>query len=157
MRFASVHLLAAASLLDAAPVAAFELTGVWEISSLGADRRVEIWQDDSQLIAYRVLWPEFEGETYKLEHVFRARIRDNDIDGDLWVREEGMRNFDNLRPFVGRVDGKGRITLDGLPLTRTGDLSSKPPVLKAKKRRVRRKAELGMLGPVVVGRRWEVV
>jgi hypothetical protein len=121
------------------PVAtAGDLSGVWEISSLGGDRRVDMWQKGDQLVAYRVLYPEFEGERYKLEHLFRGTISGNEVEGELLVREEGMRTFDSLRGFRGRVEGE-TIILDGLPLNKRSDkVTSQPPQTKRKKRRVRR-------------------
>jgi len=116
-----------------------DVTGVWEISSLGGDRRVEVWQEGDELTAYRVLNPEFEGERYKLEHLFRGRISGSEIDGEILVKEEGMRAFDPLRSFRGRIEKNGTVTLDGLPMKRTGEkLTSTPPKTRTKKRRVRR-------------------
>jgi hypothetical protein len=122
-----------------AAASAGDVTGVWEISSLGGDRRVEVWHDGDEVTAYRVLYPEFEGERYKLEHLFRGRVSGSTIEGEIMVKEEGMRAFDPLRSFRGRIEKNGTITLDGLPMKRTGEkLTSKPPKTRKKKRRVRR-------------------
>ncbi|OGQ89960.1 MAG: hypothetical protein A2289_15260 [Deltaproteobacteria bacterium RIFOXYA12_FULL_58_15] len=163
MRFLNIVLIAP-FLLQSAVAEAVELTGVWEISSLGGDRRVEIWHDGEQLTAYRVLWPEFEGERYKLEHVFRGKITGTDLSGKLLVKEDGMPNFDDLRAFDGRVDDDSKITLDGMPLRRTDEkLSSEPPQLTPAKRRSLRGPKMGAAQPVrlfrpgvVINLRWEV-
>jgi hypothetical protein len=142
-----------ALLLGAAPtaLAAEDLTGVWEIGSLGADRRVEIWQDGDKFIAYRVLYPEFEGERYKLEHIFRGKIDSGQIEGTLFVREEGMRKFENLRAFIGSIESADKLMLDGLPVDRQAEqLTSKPPQLKPKKRRSRGAAKTSALMPVPI-------
>lgn len=123
--------------------ASADATGVWEISSLGGDRRVEIWQEGDELVAYRVLYPEFDGERYKLEHLFRGHISGKNVEGELLVKEEGMRAFDPLRSFRGRIEADGTITLDGLPMKKTGDkLTSQPPKTGTKKRRVRRGSKM---------------
>ena len=105
MRTAS-GLVLIAGLLAGVPTearAGDDLSGVFEIGSLGADRRVEVWLADGKFTAYRVLWPEFEGSRYKLEHVFVGKREGDEIEGYLWVREEGMPVFEKLRAFVGSV------------------------------------------------------
>ncbi len=126
-----------------------DATGVWEISSLGGDRRVEIWQTGDQLVAYRVLYPKFEGERYKLEHLFRGRISGGRVEGELLVKEEGMRSFDPLRSFRGRLEADGTLTLDGLPMKKTREqLTSKPPTTGKQKRRVRRGPKMSGVLPL---------
>ena len=94
------------------------LAGDWEIQSMGGDRKVSISQKGERLTAYRVMWPEFEGEKYKLEHMYKGRVTGKAIEGDLLVREEGMKNYDVLRPFKGSIEGDGKLVLDGLPMAR---------------------------------------
>lgn len=145
--------LSLALLLGASPAAqaAEDLTGVWEIGSLGADRRVEIWQEGDRFVAYRVLYPEFEGESYKLEHLFRGKIDGDQIEGTMFVREEGMRNFENLRSFIGSIESADKLMLDGLPVDRQAEkLTGKPPQLKPKKRRSRGAPKTSALMPVPI-------
>lgn len=118
--------------------AADDLRGVFEIASLGADRRVEVWLADGRFTAHRVLNPEFEGHTYKLEHLFVGKVVGGQIKGYLWVREEGMPGFEKLRAFVGSVKTDDKLMLDGLPIERQAEeLTGEPPKLKPKKRRRR--------------------
>lgn len=128
--------------LPAVALAANELTGVWQIMSLGADRRVEIWQDGDAITAYRVMYPEFDGEKYKLEHVLRGTVNGNALQGRLLVREEDVSELDDLRPFFGRIDGANKILLDGLPLEKTGEaLTTEPPGVPKKGKRRSRSAQ----------------
>ena len=126
--------------------AAENTTGGWEVMSLGADRSVQIWQKGSQIRALRVLYPTFEGERYKLEHFFKGEINGTAITGTLFVREEGMKEFDNLRAFSGEIKSAQKILVDGLYLKR---VSTKPkgkePQLEKKKRRSRRGGSLSKL------------
>ncbi|MEK7704475.1 MAG: hypothetical protein AAB426_05905 [Myxococcota bacterium] len=119
-----------------AALAADDLSGVWEVESLGSDRRVEVWQDGDEIIAYRVMYPEFEGERYKLEHLLRGKISGTRIAGQLFVREEGVPEFDSLRPFYGRIDGDTKVLLDGLPIGKTVEkLNGEPPTRQKKGKR----------------------
>jgi hypothetical protein len=80
-----------------------------------------------------------------LEHLFRGTISGNEVEGELLVREEGMRTFDSLRAFRGRVEGE-TIILDGLPLNKRSDkVTSQPPQTKRKKGRVRRGSRMSAL------------
>lgn len=132
----AVGVLLAFVLLTARPSAAAEVTGVFEVMSLGADRRVELWLVGDELVAHRVLHLEFEGEQYALEHLFRGTLEGDVVEGYLYVKEDGMQEFDKLRPFIGRVESTERITLDGLPLERRPEqLHKKPPQLEKQKKR----------------------
>ncbi len=146
--------------LDAAPGS--DLTGVWEIRSLRGDRKVLIWQSGNQITAYRVMYPEFEGERYKLENLYRGKITGTKIEGEMLVREEGMRSFENLRSFDGSVDSNGRITLDGMPVEKLDEkLTSKPPRLEPEKRRSSQMPKVTVVFPRTDsperGCGWEVV
>ncbi len=137
-----------------------DLSGVFEIASLGADRRVEVWLADGKFTAYRVLHPEFQGERYKLEHLFIGKREGAQIKGHLWVREEGMPDFEKLRAFVGSVESGDKLMLDGLPIDRQAEeLSGEPPTLKPKKRRRRGmpKTSIPCPGPARVQVEKEVV
>ena len=112
-----------------------DLSGVWQVMTLGGDRRVEVWQKDERIIAHRVMVREFEGRPYKLEHLFRGKINGADINGALYVREEGMKNFEELRPFNGRIEAADKLIFDGLPLKRgEGATAIEPPALKQRRR-----------------------
>jgi hypothetical protein len=122
-----------------APSLAFgaDLAGTWEIQSMGGDREVQIQQRGDTIIAHRVLWPEFEGERYKLEHLFRGKIDGESISGDLLVKEEGFEEYEILRRFSGTISSHDRITLDGNPMKRIGGgieapASEKQPAVPAK-------------------------
>ena len=80
--------------------AGVSLAGEWEIQSMGSDRAVTISQKGERVTAYRVMWPEFEGEKYKLEHMYKGRISGKTIEGDLLVREgaDADESFINLLP-----------------------------------------------------------
>ncbi len=104
--------------------AATDLTGTWEVQSMGGDRTVEIQQKDQKIIAHRVLWPEFEGEKYKLEHLYRGTIRGDKIRGELLVKEDELPEYEVLRAFQGRIKSSDTIVLDGLPMKRTGGASA---------------------------------
>ena len=45
------------------------------------------------MLARTVMWPEFEGEKYKLEHLYRGTINGDRIKGKLLVREEELPDF----------------------------------------------------------------
>jgi hypothetical protein len=110
-------------LLAAAQV---DLAGLWEIQSMGADRQVEVKVQGAKLVAHRVMWPEFEGEKYKLEHLYRGVIKGGNITGQLLVKEEELPDFEVLRDFTGSIDGGGRFTLDGMPMKRKGGAPPTP-------------------------------
>ncbi|MEZ4272718.1 MAG: tetratricopeptide repeat protein [Myxococcota bacterium] len=100
-------------------------SGTWEIRSLGADRQVTVTHTGNKIMVHRVLWPVFEGEKYKLEHLYRGTAKKNHIRGKLLVKEEGQKAFEVLRDFDGRMESNGTLTIDGLPLQRV--VASKQP------------------------------
>ena len=110
----------ASTLLPAVALAAPDLSGTWEVQSMGGDREVRIEQQGNKVMAHRILWPEFEGQKYKLEHLYRGQLSDNKIVGDLLVKEDEVPTFEVLRTFTGNVTSDQKITLDGLPMKRTG-------------------------------------
>lgn len=118
--------------ISTAAVSATDLSGSWEIQSMGADRNVVIQQKGSKVVAHRLMWPEFEGKKYKLEHLYRGRLSGRGIRGQLLVREEELPAFEVLRSFSGSVQRDGTIILDGLPLKRSGKgvRLKKPPKVK---------------------------
>jgi tetratricopeptide (TPR) repeat protein len=110
--------------LLAPPAAAEDLSGRWELQSLGADRELKLVQRGNKLMAYRVMWPEFEGKRYKLEHLYRGRIKGKALRGKLMVKEPELPRFEKLRSFKGKLTSSKAIILDGMPLRR---LSTAPP------------------------------
>ncbi|MBN1961904.1 MAG: hypothetical protein JW841_13240 [Deltaproteobacteria bacterium] len=114
-----MHLLLVALLFTISPMAsAANLSGNWEVQSIGTDRQITIKQKGKKITAHRVLWPEFEGHSYKLEHLYRGNLIGKTIKGKLFVREEGQKDYEMLRPFIAEVISNDRINFDGLPIKR---------------------------------------
>ena len=110
------------------------LGGKWELQTLGADRDFTVQQKGNKLTAHRVLWPKFEGERYKLEHLFKGRIKAGKVKGKLLVREDGAGEFEALRSFVGSINSDSSMVIDGLPLKRVeGSVGSAPQAISAKR------------------------
>lgn len=103
--------------LSAAGVSA-DLSGGWLVQTLGTDREVKIEQSGSKFVAHRVLWPEFEGKRYRLDHLYRGQIHGSTITGQLLVKEEGEPRFEVLRDFSAQVSGADVLVLDSLPIKR---------------------------------------
>lgn len=108
-------------LLLCQPVMAAGLSGQWQIQSMGGDRDVVVQHKGKKFVARRVMWPEFEGERYKLEHLYRGTIKGKAIRGELLVKEEELPDFEVLRDFRGSLESSDKILLDGLPIKRIGD------------------------------------
>jgi len=113
-------------LVSARSALAVDLSGRWEIQSMGADREVIIQHKGGKLVARRTMWPEFEGEKYKLEHMYRGTVSGSTIKGELLVKEPELKGFEILRDFTGSVGGMGELTLDGLPLKKLDAASVAP-------------------------------
>ena len=141
-------IIASALLVLAAPT---DLNGTWEIQSLGADRVVQVEHDGDNLLVHRVLYPEFEGEKYRLDHLFRGTIEGTLVTGTLLVKEEELPDFEVLRPFTGSIDGE-TLVIDGLPLKRvelSGEQLAMLPIMpkrkpKPTKRRRKRRRPRGV-------------
>jgi len=118
----------------AAPAGPF--SGAWEVQSMGADRAVTIKHKGNKLTLHRVLWPEFEGERYKLEHLYRGIVQGESVSGELLVREDGVGKWEVLRPFTGTLSGPDTITIDGLPMKRTGVAEGAPPSAQPEEDRI---------------------
>ncbi len=116
------------ALASSAWAAGSDLSGKWEIQSLGSDRALDVQQKGQKFVAHRVMWPEFDGEKYKLEHLYRGTINGSTIKGELLVKEEELPKFEVLRDFTGQIGSDGKIVLDGLPIKRTdGKGGGAPP------------------------------
>lgn len=109
--------------LVGAPAVLVDLSGVWQVQSLGADREIVIEQQGTKIAAHRVLWPEVDGQKYRLEHLYRGDLRGTKIKGELLVKEEELPEFEVLRPFEGKIGPQGELTLDDLPLRRLAGAS----------------------------------
>jgi hypothetical protein len=102
-------------------------TGEWEYQALNAgDTNFKVEHSGELIKFYRVMFPEYQGSRFKLEHVYRGKLSGKRIHGDLFVREEGMAEFEKLRPFDGQVLTADKLKMDDLPLERIGR-SSAPP------------------------------
>lgn len=100
-------------------LAAPELSGAWEIQSMGSDRTVTVQQKDKKVLVHRVMWPEFEGERYKLEHLYRGTMKGDAISGKLLVKEDELPDWEVLRAFTGSLKD-GNLVIDGMPMKRLG-------------------------------------
>ena len=107
--------------LSSGPALAGGLAGEWSYQALNSgDSNFRAEQQGDEISFYRVMHPEFEGERYLLEHIYRGRLQGDAISGKLLVREDGRGQFEPLRDFTGRVLGPERIELDDMPLRRLG-------------------------------------
>jgi len=108
-------------LLLCGSVQAEQYSGEWAYQALNAgDTNFQVEQEGARITFYRILHPLYRGERFKLEHLYRGQLDGSRITGHLWVREEGMADFERLRPFSGRVRDRDRIDMDDLPLRRAG-------------------------------------
>jgi tetratricopeptide (TPR) repeat protein len=108
-------------LVHVLPGAAFglNLAGEWSYQALNSgDTSFKAEQEGNEITFYRVLHPEFEGKAYQLEHLYRGQVKGKGIEGKLMVREEGMKSFEFLRPFTGKILDETRLIVDDLPLRR---------------------------------------
>jgi tetratricopeptide (TPR) repeat protein len=130
--------------------AASSYTGEWSYQALNAgDTNFKVEQKGDQITFYRVLHPEFQGEHYKLEHMYKGTISNSQIRGKMWVREEGMADFEFLRPFSGEIQSDTRMVMDELPLKRVGEVlkEEEPPASKFAKVVIQRKKEEALKEP----------
>lgn len=99
------------------PVFAADLSGMWELQAIGQDgTSLQIEQKGDKVMIYRVMYPEFEGEKYKLEHLYRGNLIGKNLSGSLLVRDDPKAPFETLRPFDGIVKMDNYIVVDDLPL-----------------------------------------
>lgn len=112
--------------VSAVSAQAADVAGTWQIQSMGSDRDVLIEQQGQRIVAHRVMWPQFEGQKYRLEHLYRGAIEGTRIRGELLVKEEGLAEFEILRTFEGAVRAPDDMTLDGMPIARTAPVNAAP-------------------------------
>ena len=125
-------------------LAAKNYTGEWSYQALNSgDTNFKVEHKGNKIVFYRVLHPEFQGERYKLEHMYKGTVTKNQIRGKMWVREEGMADFEFLRPFSGEIRSDSRMVMDELPLKRAGVVPKKeePPASKFAKVVIQREKE----------------
>lgn len=132
-------LLAAPAAAAAAPAApAGDLSGTWELQAIGQDgTAIQVENSADVLVLYRVMHPEFEGEKYTLEHLYKGRLINGKISGNLLVRDDPKLDFENLRSFDGQVKSGSYMIVDDLPLklTKAGKVELPNFAPKKKKKR----------------------
>ncbi len=124
--------------------AAGKYSGEWSYQALNAgDTNFKVEHQGDKIVFYRVLHPEFQGKRYKLEHMYKGTVSKNQIRGKMWVREEGMAEFEFLRPFSGEIRSETRMVMDELPLKRVGMVQKEeePPASRFAKVVIQRKKE----------------
>jgi tetratricopeptide (TPR) repeat protein len=103
-------------------------TGEWAYQALNAgDTAFKVEQQGGQITFYRVLFPEYEGSKYKLEHMYKGEVKGRKVEGKMFVREEGMPDFQFLRTFAGEIEGDDRMEMDGMVLKRAGEVIPDTP------------------------------
>lgn len=135
----AVLLLSPSMLVLPGVALADDLTGMWELQAIGQDgTSIQIEQKGDAIMLYRVMYPEFEGQKYKLEHLYKGNIIGTNVSGTLMVRDDPKGQFEPLRPFDGHINQNSYIVVDDLPLKLVkaggGPLPVKPPEPKRKKR-----------------------
>ncbi len=115
-----ISIVAACQALALSPAARAEnLSGEWSYQALNAeDTNFKVEHKGAEVTFYRQLHPEFEGKRYLLEHIYRGKLSGKKIQGKMFVREEGMREFEFLRPFEGTIKSDERMVMDEMPLKR---------------------------------------
>ena len=58
--------------LVSSQASAADVTGKWEVQSMGGDREIAVRQKGEKIVGHRVMWPVFDGEKYKFEHLYRG-------------------------------------------------------------------------------------
>lgn len=110
-------LIAFAWLVGVSAASAQDLSGVWELQAIGQDgTSIQVEHDKDVIVLYRVMQPEFEGQKYTLEHVYKGRIIGKKVSGNLLVRDDQKLPFESLRPFDGELKSDQYIIIDDLPL-----------------------------------------
>ena len=120
MRTLTCFSLALVSLLLCDSARAVSYSGQWEYRALNAgDTNFNVEQVGDDIKFYRVLYPEYHGSHFKLEHIYKGKLKGKSIAGFLFVREEGMKDFEKLRDFTGEIKSANEMVVDDLPLVRS--------------------------------------
>ncbi len=114
-------------LVGATDAHAADLAGAWQVQSMGSDRALSIEQQGERVVIHRVMWPQFEGQRYRLEHLYRGTIEGTKVRGDLLVKEEGLAEFEVLRTFDGIIRSPDAMVLDGMSVERTDNVTKPAP------------------------------
>lgn len=124
----NVAALALLQLLAASPT-----PGRWECQSMGADTDATVSVRGDEVVVYRAMYPEFEGKSYKLEHLFRLKLAGSKLSGQLFVRDDPKSGFAPLRAIEGVLVSDAELTLDGVPfrLAEAGDVKDAVPTASA--------------------------
>lgn len=103
--------------------------GRWECQSMGADTEANVSVRGDEILIYRAMYPEFEGKSYKLEHLFKLKLTRTKLTGQLLVRDDPRNQFTVLRAIEGELISEGELRLDGTPfkLLEAGELKSPVP------------------------------
>jgi len=89
--------------------------GRWECQSMGADTDATLSVRGDELVIYRAMYPEFEGKSYKLEHLFKLKLSGTKLSGQLWVRDDPKDEFTPLRAIEGELISEAELELDHIP------------------------------------------
>lgn len=129
-------------------LAATDYSGQWEYQALNAgDTNFKVEHQGESITFYRVLYPRYQGERYKLEHIYRGKLTGDSIAGEMWVREEGVDEFERLRVFRGRIESTLRMTMDDMPLQRVESTVKTEPQSQPKRQAQKDNADLGLHVP----------
>src|SRR4051812_22975464 len=113
MRIGLSYLCLAAAVIIAPPAQAGDLSGMWELQAIGQDgTSITVDNEGDVLTLYRVMWPEFEGQKYKLEHLYKGRVIGTKVSGSLLVRDDPKGQFETLRSFDGQVQSDTYLIID---------------------------------------------
>ena len=82
---------------------------------MGADTEAKVSVRGDEVVIYRAMYPEFEGKSYKLEHLFRLKLSGSKLVGQLFVRDDPKDQFAPLRAIEGELVSEGELRLDGTP------------------------------------------
>jgi hypothetical protein len=82
---------------------------------MGADTDATISVRGDEVVIYRAMYPEFEGKSYKLEHLFRLKLSGTKLSGQMLVRDDPKDGFTPLRPIEGVLVSDSELQLDGTP------------------------------------------
>lgn len=97
---------------------------------MGADTDATVSVRGDEVVIYRAMYPEFEGKSYKLEHLFRLKLTGTKLAGQLFVRDNPKDQFAPLRSIEGVFVSEGELQLDGTPfrLVEAGEVGSSTPL-----------------------------